>query len=108
MRPHRGSCRGRPSGRRREDPRAGAHGPGGADRRGAGAGRRRARPRRAGAMSAAAPGPGRAPRIVYVTSSRGVGGAEELIAALLAGGLARGWEQTVLNPFADAASVALA
>lgn len=59
-------------------------------------------------MSAAPPGPGRTPRIVYVTSSRGVGGAEELIAALLAGGLARGWEQTVLNPFADQASVALA
>ena len=47
-------------------------------------------------------------RVVYVTSSRGVGGAEELIAALVAGGAARGWQQTVLNPFADADSRALA
>lgn len=43
-----------------------------------------------------------------MTSSRGVGGAEELIAALVAGGAGRGWEQVVLNPFADQASVALA
>lgn len=50
----------------------------------------------------------RAPRIAYVTSSRGVGGAEELIAALVAAGGERGWQQTVLNPFADAASAALA
>ncbi len=50
----------------------------------------------------------RAPRIAYVTSSRGVGGAEELIAALVAAGAERGWQQTVLNPFADAASSALA
>lgn len=47
-------------------------------------------------------------RIAYVTSSRGVGGAEQLIGALVAAGRARGWEQTLLNPFADAASKALA
>jgi glycosyltransferase involved in cell wall biosynthesis len=46
----------------------------------------------------------RAPRVAYVTSSRGVAGAEELIAALVAGGAERGWQQTLLNPFADAAS----
>ena len=50
----------------------------------------------------------RAPRIAYVTSSRGVAGAEELIAALVAAGAQRGWQQTLLNPFADAASAALA
>ena len=50
----------------------------------------------------------RAPRVVYVTSSRGVAGAEELLAALVAGGRERGWEQTVLNPFGNAGSVALA
>ena len=49
----------------------------------------------------------RAPRVVYVTSSRGVGGAEQLIFALLAAGRERGWQQTLLNPFADAASTAL-
>jgi glycosyltransferase involved in cell wall biosynthesis len=43
-----------------------------------------------------------------VTSSRGVAGAEELIAALVAAGAQHGWQQTVLNPFADAASPALA
>ena len=47
-------------------------------------------------------------RIAYVTSSRGVAGAEELIAALVAGGRARGWEQVVLNPFGNAGSLALA
>ena len=57
---------------------------------------------------AAPPSAARAPRIAYVTSSRGVGGAEELIAALVAAGAERGWQQTVLNPFADAASGALA
>ncbi|MDP1846716.1 MAG: glycosyltransferase family 4 protein [Solirubrobacteraceae bacterium] len=58
-----------------------------------------------GAASPSAPRP---PRIAYVTSSRGVGGAEELIAALVAAGEQRGWQQTVLNPFADAASAGLA
>lgn len=61
-------------------------------------------------MTGASPDPSarpRAPRIAYVTSSRGVGGAEELIAALLPAGQQRGWEQIVLNPFADAGSVAL-
>ena len=50
----------------------------------------------------------RAPRIVYVTSSRGVAGAEEMLAALVAAGRDRGWEQTVLNPFGNATSVPLA
>ncbi len=59
-------------------------------------------------MNGPARDPRRAPSIAYVTSSRGVGGAEELIAALVAGGAAHGWQQTVLNPFADPASVALA
>lgn len=52
--------------------------------------------------------PTRAPRIAYVTSSRGVAGGEELIAALVAGGRDRGWEQVVLNPFGNAGSRALA
>lgn len=51
---------------------------------------------------------GRASRICYVTSARGVAGAEELIAALVAGGRERGWEQSVLNPFALPGSIALA
>ena len=50
----------------------------------------------------------RLPRVAYVTSSRGVAGGEELIAALVAGGQTRGWEQTVLNPFGNAGSIALA
>ena len=52
--------------------------------------------------------PTRAPRVAYVTSSRGVAGAEELIAALVAAGQTRGWEQIVLNPFGNAGSIALA
>lgn len=40
-------------------------------------------------------------RIAHVISSPvGVGGAERVLAALVAGGAARGWEQVVLNPFA--------
>jgi glycosyltransferase involved in cell wall biosynthesis len=59
-------------------------------------------------VTAAAEGaPSRPLRVVYVTSSRGVGGAEQLIIALLAAGHARGWQQTLLNPFGDAASQAL-
>jgi glycosyltransferase involved in cell wall biosynthesis len=50
----------------------------------------------------------RAPRVAYVTSTRGIAGAEELLVALVAGGRARGWEQTVLNPFGNAGSAALA
>ena len=50
----------------------------------------------------------RAPRIAYVTSSRGVAGAEELLTALVDEGHARGWEQFVLNPFGNAGSLALA
>jgi len=52
--------------------------------------------------------PAKALRIVYVTSSRGVGGGEQLVLALLAAGRERGWDQTVLNLFSDAHSVALA
>jgi glycosyltransferase involved in cell wall biosynthesis len=55
-----------------------------------------------------APAPADAPRVVYVTSTRGIAGAEELLVSLLAGGRARGWQQTVLNPFGNAGSRALA
>lgn len=48
------------------------------------------------------------PRIAYVTSSHGLGGAEELIASLVEEGQTRGCEQLVLVPFAVAASSALA
>ncbi|MDQ4133765.1 MAG: glycosyltransferase family 4 protein [Actinomycetota bacterium] len=49
------------------------------------------------------------PRIAYVTSSRGVGGgAERLLEALLAAGADRGWDQLLLNPFANEESVAVA
>ena len=47
-------------------------------------------------------------RIVYVTSARGVAGAEEHLVALVAGGRARGWEQVLLNPFGNDGSTALA
>ena len=50
----------------------------------------------------------RAPRVAYVTSTRGVAGAEELLVALVEGGRMRGWEQTVLNPFGNGGSAALA
>ena len=51
----------------------------------------------------------RPPRVAYVTSSQGVGGgAEHLLAALVAGGGDRGWDQLVLNPFGTDASRALA
>lgn len=50
----------------------------------------------------------RAPRVAYVTSTRGVAGAEEMLVALVEGGRARGWEQIVLNPFGNAGSIALA
>jgi len=43
-----------------------------------------------------------------VTSSRGLGGAEELIASLVEAGQTRGCEQLILVPFAVAASSALA
>ena len=42
------------------------------------------------------------PRIAYVTSSHGLGGAEELIASLVEAGQTRGCEQLVLVPFAVA------
>jgi L-malate glycosyltransferase len=50
----------------------------------------------------------RPPRVAYVTSTRGIAGAEEMLVALVAGGQARGWEQTVLNPFGNAGSTPLA
>lgn len=49
------------------------------------------------------------PRIAHVISTvEGVGGAEQLLAAIVAGGDARGWEQVVLNPFVDQLSPAFA
>jgi glycosyltransferase involved in cell wall biosynthesis len=47
------------------------------------------------------------PRIVHVISSRGIGGAERFLAALVEHGGAHGWEQSVLNPFATDASAPL-
>lgn len=44
------------------------------------------------------------PRIAHVISARGIGGAERFLAALVAYGDERGWEQLVLNPFAVDAS----
>ena len=40
------------------------------------------------------------PRIAHVISTRGLGGAERFLAALVGHGAANGWEQLVLNPFA--------
>jgi glycosyltransferase involved in cell wall biosynthesis len=49
------------------------------------------------------------PRIVHLISTpSGFGGAEAVMVALLQGGAQRGWEQTVLNPFADSAVEELA
>lgn len=39
-------------------------------------------------------------RIAYVISTRGFAGAERFLAALVQEGVARGWDQVVLNPFA--------
>src|SRR5437588_5143232 len=39
-------------------------------------------------------------RIAHVISARGVGGGERILSAVVAGGVARGLEQVVLNPFA--------
>lgn len=49
------------------------------------------------------------PRIAHVISTpEGIGGAERVLESLCAGGLDRGWEQHVLNPFArDPESAAL-
>lgn len=49
-----------------------------------------------------------ASRIAHVISTRGPGGAERFLAALVREGEARGWEQVVLNPFATDASEAVA
>lgn len=47
------------------------------------------------------------PRVAHVTSTvEGIGGAERLLAAIVAGGDARGWEQVVLNPFVESVSPA--
>jgi glycosyltransferase involved in cell wall biosynthesis len=48
------------------------------------------------------------PRIAHVISTRGVGGAERIVAALVPGGRAAGWEQLVLNPFSGEGSKAFA
>jgi hypothetical protein len=48
------------------------------------------------------------PRIAHVISTRGIGGAERFLAALVARAADRGWEQLVLNPFAAAGSGPLA
>lgn len=49
------------------------------------------------------------PRIVHLISTpSGFGGAEAVMVALLEGGARRGWEQAVLNPFADSAAEELA
>ena len=47
-------------------------------------------------------------RIAHVISTRGVGGAERIVAALVSGGAARGFEQLVLNPFAGERSASFA
>ncbi|HEX2053866.1 MAG TPA: glycosyltransferase [Actinomycetota bacterium] len=47
-------------------------------------------------------------RIAHVISARGVGGAERFLNLLVREGDRRGWEQLVLNPFADQASEELA
>ena len=44
------------------------------------------------------------PRIAHVISTRGVGGAERFLGALVARGQAEGFEQLVLNPFATEGS----
>ncbi|MDQ3897645.1 MAG: glycosyltransferase family 4 protein [Actinomycetota bacterium] len=44
------------------------------------------------------------PRIAHVISTRGIGGAERLLAALVGCGEAHGWRQLVLNPFAGPAA----
>ncbi len=47
-------------------------------------------------------------RVAHVVSTRGVGGAERIVAALVTGGATRGFDQIVLNPFADAGSASFA
>jgi glycosyltransferase involved in cell wall biosynthesis len=42
-----------------------------------------------------------APRIAHVISARGLAGAERFLAALVVAGHERGWDQLVLNPFAN-------
>ncbi len=46
-------------------------------------------------------------RIAHVISTRGMGGAERFLAALVVAAERRGWEQVVLNPFASEAFGAL-
>lgn len=49
------------------------------------------------------------PRVVHLISTpSGFGGAEAVMVALLQGGAQRGWEQAVLNPFADSPTEELA
>lgn len=44
---------------------------------------------------------GAGPRVAYVISTRGVGGAERFLGSLIKEGARRGWEQLVVNPFAN-------
>ena len=50
------------------------------------------------------------PHVIHVISTpSGIGGAEQVVGALVAAGAKQGWDQTVLNPFAaDPADSALA
>lgn len=41
------------------------------------------------------------PRIAHVISTRGIGGAERFLGDLVSVGHERGWQQLILNPFAD-------
>jgi len=50
----------------------------------------------------------RPPRVAYILSCRGVGGAEEMVASLVEAGRAHGWQQLLLVPFASEGSTALA
>ena len=56
-------------------------------------------------MNRVQPQPDRTRRVAYVISSRGVGGAEKLVTALLSEGCHRGCDQIVLNPFAEPSTV---
>ena len=47
------------------------------------------------------------PRVAYVISTRGLGGAERFLGALVKEGVDQGWEQLVINPFAGEGSEAL-
>ena len=50
----------------------------------------------------------RPPRVAYVLSCQGLGGAEDMVASLVEEGRVRGWQQLLLVPFATETSSALA